>query len=173
VVRRWVMTAAACVGIGLGVALADGGSGEEASAPQGVLEALAFKDLKWERLVPELGDASPELAFVPLGDQSHGTQRYIRSSRKFHIPRHWHSANETAVTLRGSMAFTCDRCDSQVAQVSGDLSYIPARCVHQAWMGEDTVVFVTTDGPWDLNWSEGPPTADDVGVDPPAREGAK
>jgi hypothetical protein len=34
--------------------------------------------------------------------------------------------------------------------------------VHEAWTSAGGVVFITVDGPWDVNWVEGAPTAADL-----------
>lgn len=54
-----------------------------------------FGDIKWEMIVPELGDQSPEIAFLHVDPQTKATHLMIRVPKNFHVPRHWHSANET------------------------------------------------------------------------------
>jgi hypothetical protein len=44
----------------------------------------------------------------------------------------------------------------------GGFNYMPARMVHEAWTTAGSVVFITVDGPWDVNWVQGPPTSADV-----------
>jgi hypothetical protein len=162
---------AACIviaaGVGVGVALADGDEKTGQLAEPGVMECTPFTELQWERVAPELGADSPEIAVVPGAEPSKATLRYLRAPRKIHIPRHWHSVTESVAVIQGAVTFSCDRCGHQVAEAAGDVSYIPARCVHQAWFSEGAVVLISTGGPFDLNWSEGPPTAKDVNVDAP------
>ncbi len=35
------------------------------------------------------------------------------------------------------------------------------------YLGDDALVFITVDGPWDVNWVNGPPTKADLGQRPP------
>ena len=44
----------------------------------------------------------------------------------------------------------------------GDFNFMPARMVHEAWLPEGSLTFITVDGAWDVNRVEGPPTAADV-----------
>ena len=44
----------------------------------------------------------------------------------------------------------------------GGFNYMAARMVHEAWTTPGSVVFITVDGPWDVNWVQGPPTSADV-----------
>ncbi len=43
----------------------------------------------------------------------------------------------------------------------GSFNYVPSKAVHQAWTKPDegTLLFITVDGPWDVNWVDGPPQA--------------
>jgi hypothetical protein len=50
----------------------------------------------------------------------------------------------------------------------GGFNYIPAKMKHQAWTSEGSVVFITVDGPWDVNWVADPPRKTDLGQAPPA-----
>jgi hypothetical protein len=51
----------------------------------------------------------------------------------------------------------------------GGFNYMPSKMVHEAWSGpgEDTVLFITVDGPWDIHWTQGAPTSDDLNVNLP------
>lgn len=72
-----------------------------------------------------------------------------------HVPRHWHSANETHTILRGRMVFECEGKREELGP--GSFNYIPSKMVHQAWLPDDGLVLITVDAAWDLNWVDGPP----------------
>jgi len=36
-------------------------------------------------------------------------------------------------------------------------NYIPSKMIHQAWLPDDGLVFITVDSAWDINWVDGPP----------------
>jgi hypothetical protein len=59
-----------------------------------------FKDLKWEKTNPELGDRSPEVSILHESPQE--TELLLRSPKNFHVGRHWHSANETITMIHGT-----------------------------------------------------------------------
>ncbi|MGQ0445846.1 MAG: DUF4437 domain-containing protein [Beijerinckiaceae bacterium] len=127
------------------------------------LDAPSFKPLpevQWSRMMPELGDASPEIAILHEDRKTHATQLLIRSPKSFHVRKHWHSANETHTIITGKAVFECDGKKGEFGP--GGFNYIPARMVHEAWTEAGTVAFVTVNGPWDVNWVEGPPTAADA-----------
>jgi mannose-6-phosphate isomerase-like protein (cupin superfamily) len=85
------------------------------------------------------------------------TQLLIRSPANYHAEKHWHSANETHTVLSGT--FIMQDANGQRAVLGpGSFNYMPSGMVHEAWSppNEGNVVFITVDGPWDLNLVEGP-----------------
>jgi quercetin dioxygenase-like cupin family protein len=118
-----------------------------------------FSDIKWNKDHPELGDKSPEIAFLHVDPQTKATQLMIRLPSNFHVPRHWHSANETHTVLSGT--FILDHEGQRAELGPGSFNYIPKRMIHQAWTkpNEGAVLFITVDSAWDVNWVDGPPTA--------------
>jgi mannose-6-phosphate isomerase-like protein (cupin superfamily) len=117
-------------------------------------------EVQWKKMQPELGDASPELAILHEDAKTHATQLLIRAPKAVHVRKHWHSANETHTMIMGSATFECDGKKAEFGP--GGFNYMPARMVHEAWVGAGSVTFITVDGPWDVNWVEGAPTAADV-----------
>jgi mannose-6-phosphate isomerase-like protein (cupin superfamily) len=119
-----------------------------------------LSEVQWKKMLPELGDASPEMAILHEDSKTHATQLLIRSPKALHVRKHWHSANETHTVIVGSATFECDGKKAEFGP--GGYNYMPARMVHEAWVAAGAVAFITVDGPWDVNWVEGAPTAADV-----------
>ena len=122
-----------------------------------------FQDLSqapWKKMLPDLGDASPEIAILHIDPKTEATQLLIRTPKALHVRQHWHSANETHTMISGSSTFACE--GNRVELGPGGFNYMPARMVHEAWTTPGSVVFITVDGPWDVNWVEGAPTSADV-----------
>jgi mannose-6-phosphate isomerase-like protein (cupin superfamily) len=118
---------------------------------------VKFDDLKWEKLVPELGANSAEITILHVDPKTGATQLMIRSPGNYHAAKHWHSANETHVVLSGT--FIMQDTDGRRAELGpGSFNYMPAGMVHEAWSKPDegNLVFITVDGPWDLNLVDGP-----------------
>jgi hypothetical protein len=46
---------------------------------------------------------------------------------------------------------------------------IPKQMHHQAWSSDDSLVFITVDAAWDVNWVNGPPTKAHLGKTPGVR----
>ena len=122
-------------------------------APQ--YSSVKFQDIKWQRILPDWGDASPEIAILRVDPKTQATQLLIRSTQAMHVPRHWHSANETHTILSGTWVFECDGRRDELGPAS--FNYIPSKMIHQAWAPENGMLFITVDGPWDINWVDGPP----------------
>jgi mannose-6-phosphate isomerase-like protein (cupin superfamily) len=130
----------------------------EASADAPVFKNLS--DLKWEKILPDLGESSPEICFLRVDPKTKATQLLIRSPKAIHVRRHWHSANETHTIVQGTVAFACD--GKRMEQGPGSFNFMPAKMVHEAWLPAGSLTFITVDGAWDINWVEGPPTSADL-----------
>jgi mannose-6-phosphate isomerase-like protein (cupin superfamily) len=138
---------------------------EQAGPAPGHYFSVSYSDVAWQKIVPELGDDSPEIAILRVAPHTGATHLLIRNPRKMHVPRHWHSANETHTILAGTMVFECEGKIDVLGP--GSFNYIPSKSIHQAWLPDGGLVFITVDAPWDINWVEGPPTGANIGVEPP------
>jgi quercetin dioxygenase-like cupin family protein len=130
-----------------------------------VMTAL-YKDLKWQAIVPGLGEDSPQIAMLRVDPKTSATQLLIRTPRKMHVPMHWHSANETHTIIQGTATF--DHDGKLQLLTPGSFNYMPAHMQHQAWASEGAVIFIAVDGPWDVNWVNQPPGKSDLNQDAPA-----
>ena len=117
-------------------------------------------DAKWNKILPELGESSPEICILRVDPTTHATQLLIRTPKGIHIRKHWHTANETHTLIKGVVAFACDGKRAEIGP--GGFNFMPARMVHEAWLPADSLTFITVDGAWDINWVEGPPTTADL-----------
>jgi quercetin dioxygenase-like cupin family protein len=140
------------------IAVSPAAAQTKAPPPHAVHPAfLNYKDLKWEKLRPQDGEASAEIAILHVNPQSGATQLFIRSPKNDHAPRHWHSANETHLVVYGHFIM---KVDGGQKEDLGPYSfnYMPSKLIHEAWSTPDegNMVFITVDGPWDLNLVEGP-----------------
>ena len=82
----------------------------------------------------------------------------IRSPKNYHAPKHWHTANETHTVISGTFIMRDE--DGKRAELGpGSFNYMPSKMVHEAWSKPDegNLVFITVDGPWDLNLVDDPP----------------
>jgi quercetin dioxygenase-like cupin family protein len=111
--------------------------------------------LKWEKILPEWGEDSPEISILRVDPKTQATHLLIRNSIPMHVTRHWHTANETHTVLRGKLVFECDGKKEELGP--GGFNYIPSKMVHQAWLPANGLVFITVDSAWDINWVDGPP----------------
>ena len=123
-----------------------------------------YEELKWQSIVPELGSDSPQVSILRVDPVTHATQLLIRVPKQMHVPMHWHSANETHTVIRGNWTFEHEGKRDQLGP--GGFNYIPAKMRHQAWASDDSLVFITVDSAWDINWVSGPPSKADLGKKP-------
>ena len=126
-----------------------------------------YRDLTWNRIVPDLGVKSPEIAILHVDPTTQATQLMIRTPAAIHVRKHWHTANETHTMLRGNAVLACDGQRTELGP--GSFNFMPAKMVHEAWLPADSLTFITVDRAWDINWVEGAPTAADLGKTPPPR----
>ena len=119
-----------------------------------------FKNLKWDKSLPDLGGDSPEICVLHVDPQTKATKLMIRTPKGIHIRKHWHSANETHTIIKGTATFECDGKRADLGP--GSFNYMPAKMIHEAWLPAGSLTFITVDGAWDVNWVEGPPTAADL-----------
>lgn len=116
-------------------------------------------DVEWQTMVPEMGKYSPMRAVLHEHPMSHSAQYLIRMPPNFHVPAHFHSANETHTVIEGTFIISVK--GKKVALSPGGFNYTPARMMHEAWTppNQGALIFVTIDGPYDIlqsrsDWGE-------------------
>ena len=117
-------------------------------------------EMKWDKIIPDLGESSPEICFLRVDPNTHATSLLIRTSKAIHVRKHWHTANESHTMISGKAVLACEGKRAELSP--GGFNFMPARMVHEAWLPANSLTFITVDGPWDVNWVEGPPTAADL-----------
>ncbi len=106
-------------------------------------------DIKWQRIAPEAGEWSPEMAILHVAPGTNATQLMIRVPKGQHVPPHWHTANETHTILSGTFLMECD--GQKVELGPGSFNYMPlawftrrgrsrtkARCSSSRWTARGT-----------------------------------
>jgi mannose-6-phosphate isomerase-like protein (cupin superfamily) len=166
---RRSFTAIILCGLAIGIALAapaaiaaqaTGTSPNPGAAKATSPEFVKYHAVHWQRIFPKLGARSPEISILRVDPSSHATQLLLRVPRDFHVSKHWHTANETHTIVSGT--FVMDSAGKRVELGPGSFNFMPAKMVHEAWTkpNEGTVLFITVDGAWDVNFVEGPPTGE-------------
>ena len=123
--------------------LAGVGMAEEASMPMSGTDAPMFvraEEMKWERMFPEFGAGSPEIVILRIDPKTQATQLMIRAPKGFHVPKHWHSANETHTVLSGRFIMECNGKHEELGP--GSFNYTPGKMIHEAWISPDADVLV-------------------------------
>jgi quercetin dioxygenase-like cupin family protein len=159
--RLYMAIAAVMLGVAVsvhGAATPEAAQGSAADTAQAVFRN--YQDLKWEKILPDLGANSPEICILGVEPKTQATKLMIRAPKAIHVVKHWHSANETHTVILGNFVFACE--GKRAEQGPGSFNYMPARMVHEAWLSAGSIVFITVDGAWDVNWVDGPPTSADL-----------
>src|SRR5215204_1856994 len=113
-----------------------------------------YQDLKWGKINPELGSKSAEIVTLHVNPTSQATEMLIRTPKDTHVPRRWHTANETITVIHGTFIVKHDGSSDRVPLEAGSFAYMPAKMIHEAWTGPDgeALYLVTVDSAWDINW---------------------
>src|SRR5450755_902873 len=67
-----------------------------------------YSDIKWNKILPDLGENSPEICILHVEPKTQATQLIIRTPKAIHIRKHWHPANESHAIIIGTASFACD-----------------------------------------------------------------
>jgi quercetin dioxygenase-like cupin family protein len=62
------------------------------------------QDLKWEKISPEMGSKSAEIVVLHVNPTTQATEMLIRTPKDTHVPKHWHTANETITVIHGTLS---------------------------------------------------------------------
>src|SRR5438270_4156396 len=133
------------------------------ASQEAAVKAPEFKnlsDLKWDKILPDLGANSPEISVLHVDPKTHATSLLIRTPKAIHVRKHWHTANESHTMIIGTATLACDGKTAEIGP--GGFNYMPAKMVHEGWLPAGSLTFITVDGAWDINWVEGPPTSADL-----------
>src|SRR6266571_9126444 len=91
--------------------LLSGQAAEPIASPGAAVKAPEFKnlsDLKWDKILPDLGADSPEICFLHVDRKTHATSLLIRTPKAIHVRKHWHTANESHTMIKGAGVLACD-----------------------------------------------------------------
>ena len=63
-----------------------------ADVSSNVPEAKNLSQNKWDKIVPDLGENSPEICILHIDPKTHATSLLIRTPKAIHVRKHWHTA---------------------------------------------------------------------------------
>ena len=116
------------------------------SDPMG--KAVKPDDMKWEPL-----EDGFEISILYTNPTTQATYLVIRGPGNQHVPRHWHSSNETITVLKGTFVVAHDGSEDKTELKAGGFAYMPAKMIHEAWTGDaGATYFITVDGKWDITF---------------------
>ncbi len=124
-------------------------------------------DLKWEQMLPELGEDSPVYAVLRIDPKMNETTIVIEFPSAMHIPKHTHRKGETHILLRGSHLFENNDTGERFDVQAGGYFYLPGNIVHEAWVPAGSKAVIILEDGWKVDWMDGAPTGKDLGKDKP------
>jgi quercetin dioxygenase-like cupin family protein len=134
-------------------------------------DEIVFKnkaDLNWEKMLPELGAASPLFAILRVDPETGATTIMIDFPQAIHIPKHTHEKSETHIILGGSHLFEDTASGQRFDVREHGYIYMPGHFIHEAWVPAGAKAVIILEDGWKVDWLEGPPTAKDVGQGAPS-----
>src|SRR5437868_10474660 len=102
-------------------------------------------DLKWDKIIPDLGENSPEICFLRVDPKTHASSLLIRTSKAIHVRKHWHTANESHTMITGNAILA--REGKRAELTPGGFNYMPAKMVHEVCLPANSLTFITVNGP--------------------------
>jgi hypothetical protein len=93
---------------------------------------LKPQDMKWDRIVPELGAGSPEITILHVDQKTGATKLMIRVPQNSHVPKHWHTANETHTVIFDTFIMAHEGNREELGP--GSFNYVPSKLV-QSYSG--------------------------------------
>jgi quercetin dioxygenase-like cupin family protein len=104
--------------------------------------------MRWEPL-----EGGFEISILYTNPTTQATYLVIRGPGNQHVPRHWHSSNESITVLKGTFVVGHDGSGDKTELKAGGFAYMPAKMIHEAWTGDaGATYFITVDGKWDVNF---------------------
>lgn len=116
---------------------------------------INVKDMKWSDAPPALPKGG-KMA-VLFGDPSKDGAFSIRAKLPagYMVPPHFHSKDENLTVLSGALYIgMSDSVDKKTAQAlqAGGFHHLPAKAHHYAFTKAPTVLQISGDGPFDINY---------------------
>jgi len=121
-------------------------------------------DLKWEKMLPELGKDSPEYTILRVDPNTDATTLLLEFPTAIHIPKHTHEKSESHFLLAGSHLFENNVTGERFEVEAGGYFYLPGKIMHEAWVPAGTRALIILESGWKVDWLNGPPTSMDLNV---------
>jgi quercetin dioxygenase-like cupin family protein len=126
-------------------------------------------DLKWEKMLPELGKHSPMYSILRVDPQTEATTLLIEFPTAIHIPKHTHEKSETHFLIEGSHLFENNETGERFEVSKGGYFYLPGKILHEAWVPAGAKALIILESGWKVDWLDGAPTSKDLGIGAPKK----
>ncbi len=138
---------------------------DHARTPEAPL-LINAEGLKWVKTIPDAGERSPEYAILHEDKVSGLTTLMFRTPVPVYIKPHTHDRAETHVVLKGGTHVFAAEGERYAIEKGGYLR-MPGKVVHEAWLPAGSVTVNIEESGWLVNWLNGGPSIEDVGVTAP------
>ena len=129
--------------------------GMEPKAAESGMILITESDITWGDVPPALptGAKIAVLEGDPFKPEPYSLRLMMPAN--YEIPAHWHTMIERVTVLSGTLNVGMgDKLDKTQGKAftAGGFVFFPAKMNHYAWAGEDTIIQINGDGPWDINY---------------------
>jgi hypothetical protein len=124
-------------------------------------------DLRWQRMLPELGEDSPLYSILRVDPNADATTLLIEFPTAIHIPKHSHENSETRFLLEGPRLFENNVTGQRFDVRAGGYFYLPGKVMYEAWVPAGARAVIILESGWKVDWLNGPPTTIDLNVAAP------
>ncbi len=124
--------------------------GQESKPMMPGMVTVNAADLKW---VP--AEALPPggmMAVIREDPATKAVDFLFKVAKDYHVPRHWHTPNERVTTIEGTFITTSEMEGKKHTLTKGGYMYLPGKTVHEAWLKGKTLILVSGEGPFDVNY---------------------
>ena len=122
--------------------------GQESKPAMGGMVTANPADLKW---VP--AEALPPGATMAVMREDPVTKAVdflLKVDKDYRVPKHWHTPNERVTIIEGT--FITETDGKKHTLTKGGYMYLPSKTVHEAWFKGKTMILVSGEGAFDVNY---------------------
>ena len=83
-----------------------------------------------------------QISILYTNPTTQATYLVIRGPGNLHVPRHWHSSNESITVVKGMFVVAHDGSDDKTVLTPGGFAYMPAKMIHEAWTGDEGALYL-------------------------------
>lgn len=122
--------------------------GQESKPAMAGMVTVNAADLKWVPAEPLPPGAV--MAVIREDPVTKAVDFLLKVDKNYRVPKHWHTPNERVSVVEGKLTTETEGIKHSLTK--GGFMYLPGKTVHEAWLKGKTMILVSGDGPFDVNY---------------------